>query len=252
MTETVLDEMWIRRFSPGPDRGATLVCFPHAGGSASYFRPMSNALKSSLQVFAVQYPGRQDRLHHRCLTTIDEFADEAFTALEPLMNRPLSFFGHSMGAVIAFEVANRMKERLGAAPSTLFVSGRRAPSTHREVGIHLLDDAGLVEELKRGSGTDARILEDKDVLRMILPPLRSDYTAVETYQWRPGPKLDCPVVALVGDEDENVSLDEARAWEEHTTGPFSLNTFSGGHFYLADHQSAVADVVTRQLLSRTA
>ncbi|GAA4900285.1 thioesterase II family protein [Streptomyces coeruleoprunus] len=248
MTEIQLDDEWIRRFTPGPAGSTPLVCFPHAGGSASYFRPFAQELKDRNQVLAVQYPGRQDRMHHRCLNRIDEFADAAFTALEPLLKEPVAFFGHSMGAVIAFEVAHRMRERLGTAPVTLFVSGRRAPSKDRQSTIHLLDDDGLVEVLRSSSGTDARILEDKDVLRMILPPLRADYTAVETWRDDPSrPILDCPVVTLFGEDDETVTSEEAAAWVDHTTGPFTLEAFEGGHFYLADRFGAVADTVAHAL-----
>src|SRR3954471_2553827 len=183
-----LDDVWIRRFHTSPAQSPLLVCFPHAGGSASYFTPLSTVLRSTVQVLAVQYPGRQDRLHHPCLSTIDELADGAFAALGPLVRRPIALFGHSMGAMLAFEVARRMRERLDTEPGTLFVSGRRAPSRHRaEDGIHLRDDQGLVAELQSLSGTDPRLLDDPDVLRMVLPSMRADYTAVETYSYQPGP-----------------------------------------------------------------
>ncbi|MGW0244886.1 thioesterase II family protein [Micromonospora sp. LA-10] len=249
MTEAVVDDVWIRRFHPGPRNGPTLVCFPHAGGSASYFTALSSELRSALHVFAVQYPGRQDRLRDRCLTSIFELAEESYAALRPLLDRPVAFFGHSMGAMIAFEVANLMRERLDAAPATLFVSGRRAPSRVRDESVHLRDDAGLVAELKKLSGTDSRILDDEDVLRMVLPSMRSDYRAVESYRFRPGPPLSCPVVALVGADDDKVDLDEARSWGDHTTGGFRLHVFPGGHFYLAEQRQAVADLVSRQLLA---
>jgi surfactin synthase thioesterase subunit len=225
-----------------------LVCFPHAGGSASYFFPLSAALSPDVQVLALQYPGRQDRQHERCLTGIDEFADEAYAALEPVMSRPLAFFGHSMGAVIAYEVAGRMSRRLGAAPTALFASSRRAPSTYRAEAVHRRDDAGLLAELRKLSGTGAGILDDEELVRMILPPLRGDYTAIETYRPRTGPRLDCPVVALIGDQDPVVDRDEARAWGEHTSRSFTLRVFPGGHFYLKEHQQAVVDLVSRQLL----
>ncbi|NUR91140.1 MAG: thioesterase [Nonomuraea sp.] len=249
MTDTALDEAWIRRFHPGPGGSPTLACFPHAGGSASYFYPLSDLLSGSAQVVALQYPGRQDRRHEPCLSTIDELADEAYAALEPLLDGPVALFGHSMGATIAFEVADRMRARGDTAPLTLFASGRRAPSTHRDETVHLRDDAGLLAELKRLSGTASAVLDDEELTSMILPPLRSDYAAIERYRHRPGPRLDCPVAALVGDTDPRCTLDEARAWASHTNGPFTVTTFTGGHFYLADHQRAVADLVTRQLAS---
>ncbi|MFY1614735.1 thioesterase II family protein [Micromonospora sp. WMMD736] len=249
MTKSMVDGAWIRRFHPGPEGGPTLVCFPHAGGSASYFTSFSYELRSAVQVLAVQYPGRQDRLRDRCLSSIFELAEESYAALRPLLDRPVAFFGHSMGAMIAFEVANLMRERLDAAPATLFVSGRRAPSRFRDESVHLRDDAGLVAELKNLSGTDSRILDDEDVLRMILPSMRSDYRAVESYRYRPGPPLTCPITTLVGEDDDKVDLDEARSWADHTTGGFRLHVFPGGHFYLAEQRRAVADLVVRQLLT---
>lgn len=243
------DNPWIRRFHTEPAGRATLVCFPHAGGSASFFYPVSDAMQSTMQVVALQYPGRQDRRQERPLTTIADLADQAFAALRPLMDGPLAFFGHSMGATLAYEVAVRMRQELAAEPVTLFASGRRAPSRHREEFVHRRDDDGIVAELKTLSGTDTRILGDEELLRMILPAIRSDYTAAETYRWQPVPPLSCPILALTGDQDPKVTLDEARAWSEHTTGDFELRTFSGGHFYLADHQRAVINLISDQLLS---
>ncbi|MFE7563895.1 thioesterase II family protein [Kitasatospora sp. NPDC057500] len=240
------DNLWIRRFHQEAG-DLTLVCFPHAGGSASFYYPVSEALRSTVQVVALQYPGRQDRRHERPLTTIAELADESFAALRPLMDRPLAFFGHSMGATLAFEVAVRMRRELGTAPVALFASGRRAPSRHRVETAHLLGDDGLVAELQSLSGTDARILGDLELLRMILPAIRSDYTAAETYRYEPGPALDCPIVALTGESDPKASLEEVGAWAEHTTGGFALHTFEGGHFYLARHQRAVLDVIRDRL-----
>ncbi|GAA4812133.1 thioesterase II family protein [Streptomyces ziwulingensis] len=250
MSNPPYDTPWIRRFHHEPGR-ATLVCFPHAGGAASFFYPVSDALRSELEVVAVQYPGRQDRLRERPLTTVDELADGALAALRPLLDRPLAFFGHSMGASVAFEVAARMRRESAGAPVALFVSGRRAPSRHREEAVHLLDDDGLVAELRKLSGTDARVLGDLDMLRMILPAIRGDYTAAETYRYRPGSPLTCPIVALVGDRDPRVSLEEAGAWADHTTGGFELRAFEGGHFYLAEHQRAVIDLITDRLSSLT-
>lgn len=245
---TVLDgDPWIRRFHHEADSPVTLVCFPYAGGSAAYFHPLSAALRASLQVVALQYPGRQDRHAERARTTIAELADESFAALGPLLHRPVAFLGHSMGATVAFEVAQRMRTELGTAPVTLFASGRRAPSRHRAESRHRRDDAGLVAELTALGGTDPRILAEPGLLAMILPVVRADYQAAETYRWTPGPPLNCPIVVLTGDEDPVVTPDEAQAWSGHTTGPFELHTFPGDHFFLNQHATALTTLLRDRL-----
>jgi surfactin synthase thioesterase subunit len=150
--------------------------------------------------------------------------------------------------MVAFEVARRLEHELGVVPAGLFVSGRRAPTRYRPERVHLRDDDGIVAELKLLSGTDASLLGDTEVLRMILPAIRSDYTAVETYRYVPGPRLSCPLTVLVGDADPATTLDEARAWEDCTTGPFAMRVFAGGHFYLTEHQAEVIDLLRTALV----
>ncbi|MET9294004.1 alpha/beta fold hydrolase [Streptomyces sp. NPDC003077] len=247
MTSTSGTGSWIRRYHPAPDAGVRLVCLPHAGGSASYWFPMSAALSPRIDVLSVQYPGRQDRLNEPCRESVSELADEVTEALLPFTDRPLALFGHSMGATIGFEVARRL-ERRGIVPAALFASGRRAPSRHRDEDVHRRGVDGIVEELRRLDGTDPRALEDPELLGMILPAVRADYRAVETYRYAPGPPLSCPVHVLVGDADPRVTVDEARAWQSHTTRGCDLHVFSGGHFYLADHQPEILRLVSTHLL----
>ncbi|MFF6995240.1 thioesterase II family protein [Streptomyces sp. NPDC008313] len=237
---------WIRRFHPAPEAPTRLVCFPHAGGSATYYFPVSNALSPGVDVLSVQYPGRQDRRTEPCVDDIRALADTVVRELRPWADRPLTLFGHSMGASLAFEVALRL-EAEGIVPLGLFASGRRAPSRHRNETVHLADDDTLIAELKKLSGTDTQMLGDPEVLRMILPAVRNDYRAAETYRHRPGPPLSCPVVALVGDDDPQVTDDEARAWAEHTTGGFTLRTFTGGHFFLNSHAPAVMSAISAHI-----
>ncbi|MFC3996921.1 thioesterase II family protein [Nocardiopsis sediminis] len=239
--------LWIRRFHPAPDSAIRLVCLPHAGGSAAVYFPMSRALKDDADVLSVQYPGRQDRRGEPGVRDMAEYADRVYDALLPWNDRPLALFGHSMGAVIAFEVARRL-EGAGTVPARLFVSGRRAPSRTREgEDLHRRDDAGLIEEMRRLDGTDSSLLDDPELLPLILPALRSDYTAIETYAYRPGPPLATPVTALVGDADPRATLKEVRAWSDHTGGAFDMEVFTGGHFYLTEHQDRVAALVSRHL-----
>ncbi|MEU2425703.1 alpha/beta fold hydrolase [Streptomyces sp. NPDC007851] len=236
-------DAWITRFRQVPDAPVRLVCFPHAGGSAGFYFPMAQPLDPYAELLAVQYPGRQNRRLEPCVDDIEALADAVAAALAGWQDRPLALFGHSMGALVAFETARRLRR----PPVRLYVSGRRAPTVHREESVHRRDDDGIVAELRALSGTDLRVLGDEEILRMILPAVRADYRAVETYRPDPGVTVDCPVTALVGDSDPRVGVAEARAWAGHTAGPFELAVFPGGHFYLAQHQRDVIKLVAEGL-----
>jgi surfactin synthase thioesterase subunit len=241
--------LWIRRFHPAPAGTPRLVCLPHAGGSASFYFPVSRALSPAVDVLCVQYPGRQDRRHEPCVETIPELARQVFGALRPWLDQPLAIFGHSMGASLGFEVARLVEAETGAPVAHLFPSGRRAPSRRRHETVHLLDDEGLLADVKKLSGTNAAVLGDPELLRAALPAIRNDYRAAETYEYTPGPRLSCPVTVFTGDADPKTTVDEARAWEEHTTGPFDLQVFPGGHFFLAQHQPAILRTISAAMAS---
>ncbi|MEU0744475.1 alpha/beta fold hydrolase [Streptomyces sp. NPDC006134] len=243
---------WVRRFHPAPDSGVRLVCLPHAGGSASFYFPLSRALTPAVDVLAVQYPGRQDRRREPNITSLPELADRIFEAVRHLDDRPLALFGHSMGAVLAYEVALRMQDAGLPAPVRLFVSGRRAPSRDRDERLHLGSDTQLLDEVRRLGGSNAGLLTDPDILDMIMPAIRSDYRAVENYRYAPGRRLTCPVTVLTGDSDPRVSIDEAAAWEEHTTGLTELQVFPGGHFFLVDQSARVTVLLADRLACREA
>mgnify|MGYP001194202020 CR=1 FL=1 len=242
-------EEWFRRFHEARAGAPRLICFPHAGGSASAYFALSAALAPDVEVLAVQYPGRQDRRHEPCLDSIPALTEALTGVLPARLDRPFALFGHSMGASVAFEVARWLKTR-GTSPERLFVSGRRAPRLVRDEGVHLLDDAGLVKHISQLSGTDARILDDPELMEMVLPPIRADYRAAETYRYTPGPPLDCPLSVLIGDADPQVNREEAAGWAEHTTGPHELKVFPGGHFYLTSQWSGVTELVRGRLSVR--
>ncbi|WP_067182534.1 thioesterase II family protein [Microtetraspora niveoalba] len=245
------DDLWVRRLIPAPDAAARLVCLPHAGGSASYYHPVSRALSPAVEVLAVQYPGRQDRRGEPFVEDIATLADRVHEALRPWTDRPLALFGHSMGAVLAFEVTLRM-EREGVRPLALYASGRRAPSTHRAEDVHLRNDAGIISELKKLNGTADSLLDDDELLHMVLPATRADYRAIETYRCEPGAVVRTPIIALTGDDDPKTTLEEARAWSAHTTGGFDLRVFPGGHFFLNDHAHKINMDIRSHLASTAA
>lgn len=240
-------EKWVSVSHPAPQSPVRLACLPYAGGSASLFFPVSRALHPSVEVLAVQYPGRQTRLHEPRIDNVPEFTDQIFAALRHLDDKPLALFGHSMGAVLAYEVALRLQDAGLPAPVRLFASGRRAPSRYRDEQVHTGSDAAVVAELRELSGTNEMLLGDPEVLAMILPAIRSDYTAIERYRHEPGRRIGCPVTVLTGDSDPRVSLEEANAWAEHTTQACETVVFRGGHFFLLDRAAEVIDLVARRL-----
>jgi surfactin synthase thioesterase subunit len=246
-----VEEVWFRRFHPSPDAAARLVCLPHAGGSATFYFPVSRALSPRIDVVGVQYPGRQDRRHEAFLTTVEALADRVADLLHGRTDLPLALFGHSMGALVAYEVACRL-ESDGIPVAGLFVSGRRAPSRHRDENVHTRTDDGVIAELRRLSGTEMDLLGDEDVVRMILPVVRNDYRAVETYRPTGCERLATPIVAFTGTDDPVASVDEVASWADHTTGPFELVTLAGGHFFLTRHQDVILRHLTYQLLGEEA
>jgi pyochelin biosynthesis protein PchC len=244
-------DLWLRRYHPVADPAVTavprLVCCPHSGGSASYFRPLSAALSGSVEVVAVQYPGRQDRRAEPLVSDLRELASRltAVLADEP---GPLALFGHSMGAVLAFEVARRLEDA-GRDVAALFVSGHRAPPAARPVLMHGASDADLLREVRRMGGTTLELLDDDEIVELVLPIIRNDSQAAETYRHQGGsePELRCPIISLVGNEDSQVTPAEADEWRRHTAGGFELLVFPGGHFYLNSFTAALGALISARL-----
>jgi pyochelin biosynthesis protein PchC len=247
MTTTTDTDVWVRRFQPTAEAPIRLMCFPHAGGSASYFAPIARALTPSIDVLAMQYPGRQDRRREPTIESIPELADRIFEALRGYTDREFAFLGHSMGASVAFEVAHRLENELGCSPSILWASARQAPSIPMYSRVHLRTDAGVLAELRRLSGTEAALYEDEELMRSFLPAIRGDYKALETYLREPDVRVGCPITVLLGDADPITGREQASAWRVHTTGEFALRVLPGGHFYLTERYAEVAGLVSGSL-----
>jgi surfactin synthase thioesterase subunit len=242
----MIEGNWIRRFRAAPEAPVRLVCLPHAGGAASYYRPLAMAMHPSADVLAVQYPGRQDRSDEPQAADFTELVDRTTAALLPELDRPVALFGHSMGSLLAFEVVKRL-EKAGIAPLVLFASaGVRPTDRRRQERLRSATDEQLLADLSGLAGTEARLLDNEDMRALFLPPLRADYRMLATYEFD-GTTVACPVVSLTGDNDQRVPVADAKAWAGHTTGRFDLRVFPGGHFYLADQWADVAGVIARRL-----
>ncbi|MFJ7243241.1 thioesterase II family protein [Kitasatospora sp. NPDC098652] len=246
-SSAAVDNPWFRRFNPSDFAPARIVIFPHAGGSASYYMDYANALAPYADVLAVQYPGRQNRFAEPTIDSVPELAEQVYQELRGWVDRPVVFFGHSMGAAVAFEVTRRFARDGLAGPERLFVSAGRAPSLPRDSAVHLMSDDGMLEEIVRLGGTDERILDAPALRELIIPALRADYTAIETYLAAPDAVVPQPITALVGETDANATVEQVAQWERHTTGGFSLRVFPGGHFYVAEQLDAVVRLLTAHL-----
>ncbi|MFE3025303.1 thioesterase II family protein [Nocardia tengchongensis] len=236
---------WTRRMRTGAPGQPTLVCFPPGGGAAGGYRALANHIVDGVAVYAIQYPGRRDRISEAPIASLTELADNVAAALEPLLGGELAFFGHSMGATVAFETALRLEAR-GRRLRTFFVSGRTAPSEPPPDTTIKTDDATLIAELERLANDPrsvAVLRTDPALAAAVLPSIRNDYHAIERYVHIPGVPLHCPIVGLTGADDPVVTPAQLERWRMHTAGAFELHIFPGSHFYLDARPAEIAHVI---------
>lgn len=230
-------DRWLAYTLRNPKPELRLFCFPYAGGSALVYRPWLSRLAGTVDVCPVQLPGRGSRMQEEPFSDLLELVEVIGEALLQVMSGRFAFFGHSMGAMISFELARYLRRKNRPGPAHLFVSGRAAPQIpDPEPERRHLSDTELIKELRRLKGTPSQVLEYPELMQIMLPILRGDFSLCETYSYSPGPPFDCPITVFGGIDDEDVKREHLEPWREQTRAEFALHMLPGDHFFLHESQ----------------
>ncbi len=221
-----------------------MFCFPYAGGGASIYRTWGQSLKGKADIYAVQLPGREERIAHPRYYSIPRLVQAILDEQRDWFDRPYVLFGHSMGAKIVFELARRMQDA-GRPPEMVFVSASRSPAAPPLRQIHALPEDLFIEELRNLAGTPEEILRDKGFMQLFLPLLRADFTMDETYASTA--VLDIPAVLVGGTTDAEAGPEDLDMWRKVFSGPVARHLVEGGHFFIRERQSDVLLAVCREL-----
>jgi surfactin synthase thioesterase subunit len=224
-----------------------LYCLPYAGSSASVYVRWKRRLPAWIEVVPVELPGRGWRMAEPLATTLPALIDRIAGDVRPEPGRPFAVFGHSLGAIIAFELAVRLEEQ-GQMPSLVFASGTGSPAARdRERFAALRTDAELRAELLRLDGTPAHVLADPELMELTLPVLRADFQIAAAYTGAAGRTLWAPLVALGGTDDPTTSSLAIAAWRAHSRGDFAMHMLRGGHFFIHSDESALFGLLEQHL-----
>ncbi len=240
---------WLPGFKLDQPSALRLFCFPYAGGAASLYRGWAANLPSEIQVCPVQLPGREQRLREPAYTDLKQLVEELARVLTPFLEKPFAFFGHSMGGLLSYELAQYLNRHYGFNPTALFVAGSRPP--HRLENnnpIYQLSDEEFIEVLGyRYGGIPKIILETPEVLQLFLPILRSDFSVFDTYNYTHHQPLTCPLFVYGGEHDRAVSPTQLAAWEAQTTSSFKSQMIPGDHFFVRSNQGQLLEALTQDL-----
>jgi medium-chain acyl-[acyl-carrier-protein] hydrolase len=238
---------WVVRPSPNPDPALRLFCVPHAGGAPHAFQGWPLELPRHVEVCAVNLPGRGKRFAELAYDRLGPLVRDLAAGLSPWLDRPFALFGHSMGAVVAFELARVLRSEGKREPVHLFVSGASAPQLPRLQRLHLLTDSQLIAELVRMNGLERELLEETELLHLVLPTIRRDLEAAETHECAAGVPLTCPLSVFGGADDWLAPSDRLSSWDVHTTGACRVDVFEGDHFFVNSARRQLLEAVSARL-----
>jgi len=231
MTRSSVRSCWVQVSRPQSTVRLRLICLPFAGGGASRYRDWPAHLPDDVEVVSVQLPARGNRFDELPIESMEQLTGPLLDGLASHLDAPFALFGHSMGALIAFELVRRMRPT-GVAPVHLFASGCRAPHLPSRSNWHTLPDREFLAAIGKLGGIPPELLVERQFLDALLPALRSDCTLAETYVVSKQARLSCPVSVFGGLGDKEVLPEDVRAWSRHTTGPFRVHLLPGDHFFV--------------------
>ncbi|NUO78888.1 thioesterase [candidate division KSB1 bacterium] len=249
MQRTSAAGAWLVIPKPNTQARVRLFCFPHAGGGAFEYRAWSPLMPHDVELCAVQLPGRETRLQEPPFTRLLDLTKTLAEVLAPRLDKPFAFFGHSLGALVGFELARELRRKDYPAPIHFFASGARAPQLpDPDPPVHHLRDREMMDEINRRYRAIPReILESAEMLELLLPALRADFTINDTYAYTHEPPFDFPITCCGGIADDNTSLEHLQAWRLHTRNAFALKMFSGGHFFIRTARAPLLQTLAEQL-----
>lgn len=238
---------WLPALGRRPWTRQRLFCFPYGGGGTTSFREWQALLPGTVEVCPVLLPGREARIAETAFDRLPALAAALEEALAPALDLPYAFFGHSVGALVAFELARALRRRGAPPPVHLFVSAHPAPQLPELSRRHDLPDDELIAELRRFQGTPEEVLDHPELMRLLLPTLRRDFAVAETYEHAIEPPLECPITAFGGLADPRADRVALQPWQQQTRAAFKLRMFPGGHFFLETDRELVLRAVAAEL-----
>jgi medium-chain acyl-[acyl-carrier-protein] hydrolase len=245
---TATSNRWLCYFKRNPKAGLRLFCFPYAGGNAMVYRSWSQKLPPNIEVVAIQLPGHGSRTQEPPLSSLPELVELLGSALAGSLNEPFAFFGHSMGALVAFELARLLRREGRALPMQMLVSGRTAPQLKDcHAPLYNRPKSELLQELRQLEGTPREVLEHPELMEYMLPILRADFSICDTYEYTEAAPLECPISVFGGLQDTDVPRQNLEGWREQTSSTFSLRMLPGNHFFLHSNETLLLNLLAIQL-----
>ena len=242
-----MKNLWIKPFKPVPAARCRLICFPYAGGGALIFRLWHEYLPSYVEVCPVKLPGRDNRIREPLFDDISLLVRTMEKGLTPFLDKPFAFFGHSLGAIIAFELMKRLRKQNMPLPFHLFVSGRRAPQIKPGPSIHHLPEEQFIEKIRNYGGTPEVVFQEQQLMDIFLPILRADFSLNDSHTYRPEKLFNCPITAFYSPNDKIAEKAYVEEWEKQTTSKFDLHMIEGGHFFINEHKERILKIISTDI-----